>query len=72
MRFPYGLSDLDRCIPHLVKRKRSIRGFLALLEKDLASSRHITTLPDDLARAMLARLGKPVDLTEDIQGDVVL
>ena len=72
MCFPYGLSDFDRRIPNLVTRKRPIRGFLPLLKKDIASGRHITTLPDDLAHAMLARLGKPVDLTEDIQGDVVL
>lgn len=50
----------------------AIGRFLALLEKDIESGRHITTLPDDLARAMLARLGKPVDLNEDIEGDVAL
>ena len=50
----------------------AIGSFLTLLEKDIQSGRHITTLPDDLARAMLARLGKPVDLNEDIEGDVAL
>lgn len=50
----------------------AIGSFLALLEKDIQSGRHITTLPDDLARAMLARLGKPVDLNADIEGDVAL
>lgn len=50
----------------------AIGSFLALLEKDIQSGRHITTLPDDLARSMLARLGKPVELDEDIEGDVVL
>ena len=50
----------------------AIANFLALLEKDIQSGRHITSLPDDLARSMLAALGKPVDLNEDIMGDVVL
>jgi len=50
----------------------AIGSFLALLEKDIESGRHITTLPDDLARSMLARLARPVDLNEDIEGDVAL
>lgn len=50
----------------------AIGSFLALLEKDIQSGQHITTLPDDLARSMLARLGKSVDLNEDIEGDVAL
>jgi len=50
----------------------AIGSFLALLEKDIQSGRHITALPDELARSMLARLGKQVDLNEDIQGDVAL
>jgi antitoxin PrlF len=50
----------------------AIGSFLALLEKDIQSGRHITALPDELVRSMLARLGKQVDLNEDIQGDVAL
>ena len=50
----------------------AIEGFLALLEKDIASGRHISTLPDDLARAMLAAIKRPVDLHAEIDGDVVL
>lgn len=50
----------------------AIASFLALVEKDIESGRNITTLPDDLARAMLATLGKPVDLCEDIAGEVAL
>lgn len=50
----------------------AISRFLALLEKDIESGRHITKLPDDLARAMLARLDKPVDLNKHIEGDVAL
>lgn len=38
----------------------------------ITSKGHITTLPDDLARSMLAALGKRVDLNEDIEGDVAL
>ena len=50
----------------------AIGSFLALLEKDIQSGRRITTLPDDLARSMLAALGKRTDLNEDIEGDVAL
>lgn len=50
----------------------AIGSFLALLEKDIQSGRHITTLPDDVARAMLATLKRPVDLDEEIEGDVTL
>ncbi|TSE28233.1 transcriptional regulator, AbrB family [Tepidimonas thermarum] len=50
----------------------AIGNFLALLEKDIQSGRHVTTMPDDLARSMLAALGKRVDLNEDIEGDVAL
>lgn len=50
----------------------AIGSFLALLEKDIRSGQHITTLPDNLARAMLAGIGKQVDLNEDIPGDVAL
>lgn len=50
----------------------AIGSFLTLLEKDIESGRHIATLPDDLALAMLSRLGKPVNLNVDIDGDVAL
>lgn len=50
----------------------AIGSFLALLEKDIQSAQGITTLPDGLARAMRSALGKPVDLNEDIEGDVAL
>ena len=50
----------------------AIGSFLALLEKDIQSGRHIAALPDSLARSMLAALGKRVDLNEDIEGDVAL
>ncbi len=50
----------------------AIGSFLALLEKDIESGRHLTTLPDDLANSLLVRLGKPIDLNLDIEGDVAL
>ena len=50
----------------------AIEGFLALLEKDIASGQHISTLPRDLARSMLSAIKRPVDLNEDIDGDVAL
>lgn len=50
----------------------AISGFLALLEKDIQSGRNISMLPDDLARVMLAALKQPVDLSEEIDGDVAV
>ncbi len=50
----------------------AIGSFLALLEKDIRSGRRVTALPVDLVRAMLSALKTPVDLKEEIEGDVVL
>lgn len=50
----------------------AIVGFLALLEKDISSGRSISTLPADLARSMLSAVKQPVDLGEEICGDVAL
>lgn len=50
----------------------AISSFLAILEKDIQSGQNLTTLPDDLAHAMLSGLNKQVDLNEDIEGDVAL
>jgi len=50
----------------------AIASFLSLLEADIRLGQRLTTLPDDLVQAMLARLGRPVDLAADIEGDVAL
>ncbi|MDP1537400.1 MAG: type II toxin-antitoxin system PrlF family antitoxin [Burkholderiales bacterium] len=50
----------------------AIGSFLALLEKDIQSGRHIVALPDDLVRSMLAAIKQPGDLNEEIEDDVVL
>ena len=50
----------------------AIGDFLSLLEADIRSAKHLTTLPEDLAQAMLATLSKPIDLGVDIEGDVAL
>ena len=50
----------------------AIAGFLALLEKDIPSGLHISTLPNELKLSMLSAIKRPVDLGEDIQGDVAL
>ena len=50
----------------------AIGSFLALLEKDIASGRHITALPKDLARSMLSAIKRPLDLSEEIEGEVAL
>ncbi len=50
----------------------AIASFLALLEKDIAAGRHISTLPADLAQSMMSATKRPVDLSEDIHGDIAL
>jgi antitoxin PrlF len=46
--------------------------FLSLLEADIRAGRHVQTLPDDLAQAMLVQAGRAVNLDEDIEGEVDL
>nr|WP_315188598.1 hypothetical protein [uncultured Albidiferax sp.] len=50
----------------------AIEGFLALLEKGVVSGSQVSTLPQGLAEAMLATIQRPVDLSQDIEGDVAL
>ncbi len=50
----------------------AIGAFLDLLEKDIRQGKHVRGVPDDLAQAMLARLERPVQLDEDIEGEVAL
>ncbi|HUY04195.1 MAG TPA: type II toxin-antitoxin system PrlF family antitoxin [Rhodocyclaceae bacterium] len=50
----------------------AIAGFLSLLENDIKTGKHLTSLPEGLARAMLAALKQPVDFDEEIVGDVAL
>ena len=50
----------------------AIEGFLALLEKDIASGQRISALPTDLARSMVSAIKRPVDPGAEIDGDVAL
>ena len=50
----------------------AIAGFLQMLEQDMQSGRHIGSLPDGLAQALVAAAAQPVDLDADIHGDVAL
>jgi len=50
----------------------AIGAFLGLLEADIRAGRHVQSLPDDLARAMLANAHHAVNLDEDIEGEVAL
>lgn len=50
----------------------AISAFLDLLAADIQSGHQLQSLPEDLARDMLALAGRPVALDDDIQGDVVL
>ncbi|WP_425483705.1 type II toxin-antitoxin system PrlF family antitoxin [Azoarcus taiwanensis] len=50
----------------------AIGAFLGLLEADIRAGRHLQSLPDDLARAMLANAGHAVNLDEEIDGEVAL
>ena len=50
----------------------AIGAFLGLLEADIRSGRNVTTLPEDLAQAMLANANHCVNLDEDIDGEVAI
>lgn len=50
----------------------AIGAFLGVLEQDIRQGKHIGGLPEDLAQAMLANLERPVDLNEDVEGEVAL
>ena len=50
----------------------AIGAFLELVEKDIRDGKHVGSLPEDLAQAMLAKLERPAELDEDIEGEVAL
>lgn len=50
----------------------AIGAFLGLLEADIKAGRNVRSLPEDLARSMLANAGHRVNLDEDIEGEVEL
>jgi antitoxin PrlF len=50
----------------------AIGAFLDVLEADIRQGRHIGSLPDDLARAMLESAGRDGDIHEEFEGDVEL
>lgn len=50
----------------------AIAAFLMLIEADIKSGKHITSLPDDLAAAMLSSLKRDGAVGEDIDGSVAL
>jgi len=47
-----------------------IGAFLTLLEADIRAGQHVRSLPEDLARALLANSGYAVDLDEEIEDDM--
>jgi antitoxin PrlF len=50
----------------------AIGAFLALLENDIKSGKHLATMPIALAQAMLDNLHHPVAPDEEIVGEVAL
>ena len=50
----------------------AIGAFLRVLENDIHQGRHLGSLPEDLASAMLANLAQPVDLDAEIEGEVAV
>ncbi|MCP5358399.1 MAG: type II toxin-antitoxin system PrlF family antitoxin [Pseudomonadales bacterium] len=50
----------------------AIGAFLQMLEKDISRGKHLGKLPDELAAAMLANLGRPADFDKDIEGEVAI
>lgn len=53
-------------------RDPAICGFLSLLEKDIQTGKHITTLPEALIQSMQKTLAINVTQIDDIVGDVEL
>ncbi|GAU08821.1 type II toxin-antitoxin system PrlF family antitoxin [Desulfoplanes formicivorans] len=50
----------------------AITKFLGLMEKDLRQGKHLRDLPKHLQDSMLTMLNQPVDLNNDIDGEVDL
>lgn len=50
----------------------AIQGFLDLLETDIQTGRHLSSLSDNLVQAMLDKSMESVDLLADIEGNVAL
>ena len=50
----------------------AIGAFLGLLEADICEGRSVRGLPEELAQAMLANVGKAENLDEEIEGEVAL
>ena len=50
----------------------AIGAFLRLLEADIRAGRHVQSLPEELARSVLANAGHLMNLDEDIEGEVAL
>jgi antitoxin PrlF len=50
----------------------AIAGFLALVEQDIVAGRNVTGLPAALTKSLKKALKTPVDLAEEIEGDVAL
>jgi antitoxin PrlF len=50
----------------------AIGAFLGLLEADIRKGRNVQALPEELARAMLANVGRAENLDEEIEGEVAL
>ena len=61
--------------PHIHEAEHedpAIGVFLALLESDIKSGKHLVAMPDELAQAMLANLRHSVDPAEEFVGEVAL
>lgn len=50
----------------------AVVSFLSLLEQDIAHDRHVSTLPDDLAKSLVAALEHDQGHDQEISGDVDL
>lgn len=68
----HGSQVVVTRVDHEHHEDPAIEGFLALLEKGIASGQSVSSLPDELARAMLAASRQAVDLDAEIDGDVAL
>lgn len=74
-RVIFNLEDGQVTLPRSSKEPHAdpaISSFLNLLEKDIAAGHNLSSFPTELLTAMESGLAEPVNLDEDIDGDVDL
>jgi hypothetical protein len=64
--------QLRKTLPSRPANDAALRALLDQIDDDIRTDRRVGQLPPDLARAMQAAADYAVDLTEAIEGEVIL